>query len=505
MNIIETLTNQASRSRRRRRPADRRGAVIVLAAFLMIFLMAVMAFSIDMGYQVNTQTEMQRAVDAAALAGAGVLVEGVDDAQNRAVEYLARNPVGESTDPEPFDSSSLVPAFEAKYAGDFEIKTGHWDPEAIDPANGRQGLFMESNLRPSAIKVFFRKSGRPYFFAPVLGRDEFQVEAEAVAMYQPREIMVVLDLSASMNDDSELGAKDTIGLTAVVDNLRQIYGELGSPVLGSGTGFDPVYVSSSTNSTIKNQLGLNGVPYPYPSGSWDEYINYVKSDSTVNNAGYRKKYGGLTLVNFWLNKKPSHAQTPDLWKASAQPITSVKDSVEVFFDYIQEVDTDDQVGLAIYNAQDGEGSLEVSLTRNFDSIESRTREFQAGHYHSWTNIGAGMKSARQHLESAGRPGAFKMIVLLTDGQANWVNGGNNESGARQYVLSEANLAADAGFPVVTVSLGAGADTSLMNQVAEITGGTHFNVPGGQTVAEYRSDLMEVFREIADDRPLKIVR
>jgi hypothetical protein len=45
----------------------------------------------------------------------------------------------------------------------------------------------------------------------------------------------------------------------------------------------------------------------------------------------------------------------------------------------------------------------------------------------------------------------------------------------------------------------------MQQIADMTGGAHFNIPGGGTVDEYEEDLKEVFREIADHRPLKLVK
>jgi hypothetical protein len=42
-------------------------------------------------------------------------------------------------------------------------------------------------------------------------------------------------------------------------------------------------------------------------------------------------------------------------------------------------------------------------------------------------------------------------------------------------------------------------------VADITGGRHFNIPGGQTATEYEEDLQEVFGQIARTRPLKLVQ
>ena len=36
-------------------------------------------------------------------------------------------------------------------------------------------------------------------------------------------------------------------------------------------------------------------------------------------------------------------------------------------------------------------------------------------------------------------------------------------------------------------------------------GFHFNIPGGQSVASYESQLIDAFQEIAKTRPLKLVQ
>jgi Mg-chelatase subunit ChlD len=117
-----------------------------------------------------------------------------------------------------------------------------------------------------------------------------------------------------------------------------------------------------------------------------------------------------------------------------------------------------------------------------------------------TNIGDGIRSAREHLQAEGRTGAYKMIVLITDGKANLPS----ETDPEQYARYQAQLTDDAGIPILTISLGADADQVLMGDIAEETNGIHFNVPGGQTVAEYEEDLKDVFELIAKDRPLKLV-
>ena len=115
-----------------------------------------------------------------------------------------------------------------------------------------------------------------------------------------------------------------------------------------------------------------------------------------------------------------------------------------------------------------------------------------------------MQKAREELELTGRTGAKKMMVLMTDGRANWFQGGYDTTAARNQVLAEAEFCRAAKIPIVTISLGAGADSELMATVAELTEGTHFNVPGGASVAEYSAELLEVFRQIAKARPLRLV-
>ncbi|MHB9049915.1 MAG: pilus assembly protein TadG-related protein [Pirellulales bacterium] len=52
----------------------RRGNILVLSAFLMVAMIAMIAFAVDVGYLVSARTELQRSADAAAVAGALDLV-----------------------------------------------------------------------------------------------------------------------------------------------------------------------------------------------------------------------------------------------------------------------------------------------------------------------------------------------------------------------------------------------------------------------------------------------
>ena len=575
---------------------SRKGSFLVLAAAMMVVMMAFLAFSVDVGYMLTARTEAQRSVDAAALAGAAELVNGITVANDRAVEFLVRNPAGSRTQVPQDQIPAAIAQFLQDHGSDYEIKIGHWNPDAVDPDTGQLGVVEVSAVRPSTISVSLRLDDQPLFFAPVIGSDQFNVRADSVATFRPREIMLVLDLSSSMNDDSEFKSISTFGKEAIEENLAKIYEELGSPPFGD-LEFEPeyatvigatptaptlpqitveyqhesVYVTSTkdlsnivlqfsdgsverfedfndesttgtfqgsrnlpiykvwvksgtndsgeghgygepfdfhpdvVNSTLITAWGLDDVPYPGTSGSWESYFNYVRQESGQNSdAGYEWKFGAMNLINYWLDKKPMASQTPDLWKGSAQPITAVKEAVDVFTDFVQEVDSKDRMGLSVYTSADGEGTLESSLTDNMEFIKDLSRHFQAGHYHVYTNIGGGLEVALGELLSGARPNASRMVVLLTDGQANWYDG-FNPAAATQMVLDQAHLAAGERIKIFTISLGTKADVELMQQVADITKGHHFHIPGGQSVAEYSEELKNVFHKVADDRPLMLIR
>ncbi|MGD9126268.1 MAG: VWA domain-containing protein [Planctomycetia bacterium] len=572
----------------------RRGAILFFTAFLMIFFIMLVAFTIDVGYMFVVRSEAKRATDAAALAGASELINGVGSARVEAFEFLNRNTIGSKNCAGDDDWMNQLQSTGVHYIDTkdkISIETGHWDYDADSPSVGENdNRFSASTKLPAAVRVKAVQTGIPSLFGSlILESGCFSVEAESVAGYQPRDIVIVLDFSGSMNDDSELKritSTDDPDRGPVENNLMEIWEDLGTPNYGKLT-FEPQYVTmtkhdhgapevsvtlkgdrvsinsrqdvdevkvtyntgaretfrsnhhtrigragdfppiahaanafirtvqvksggrtqtfSFTEGEIANLLGLN-IPYPYPGGrSWNDYIKYVQTSSSVRNAGYKNKFGGMTLVNYWLEKYPSSTQVPDLWKVRAQPIQAVKDAVDVFIDYIGDVDSSDRVGLVVYNSRDQHATLEHSLSKDFDVVTDTVHHRQAGHYNSMTNIGAGIQVARKQLDENGRSGAFKMIVLMTDGQANT----SSQSGLNgpQYALSEARKAADSGYPIMTISLGNGADKNLMQKIADTTEeGVHFNVPGmGSGVTDYESGLLDTFRKIADDHPLLLVK
>lgn len=530
---------------------------------MMIIMIGMVAFALDLGFMTNDKTELRRTADAAALAGAGALVNGTSPAGSAVYEYVNLNQTG----------GRAIPS------NNVGIQYGSW--------NRTTKLFTAGGSQPSAVEVTL-SAQRPYFFGRVFGKTNFTTTTKAVATYQPREIMLVLDYSGSMSDDSELMSIGALGQSYIESNLATMYGELGSPTYGTlaftpayanlkgvaptATNMPQIYVEwqvtkakitstkkvktvvlqftdnvkqtftmdtkniavqgsgsntgkelkyvwvkagandpdgdgygekfEDTDSNVLKAFGLNTVTYPYPDGSWSEYVEYVKESSVIEDAGYYKKYGYLTWINYLQEKHDSYEDTPDLWKTSEQPVTAVKDAVQMFFSYMQEVDTADRIGFTIYTSSDSKAKVESSLTYNYTTVETLVRQRQAGHYQPYTNIGDGIKIGLADLLANARTNAKKLIVLMTDGQANLPNSGG---GPDAYCITQAYAAAAAKVPIICISLGSGADTSIMQQIADITGGVHFNIQGGQTADQYEEALKGVFRQVADDRPLQLVQ
>lgn len=580
---MQKLTSLHSRTSQN----HRHGTILVLTAVLMVVLLGFVAMTVDIGFIELTRTQLQSAADASALSGAMEL-SGIDDpalvranARNAVVQTAAMHRAGDQTTVA-IDPVADITFGKLTWNGNSQNYKIQWGEDQT-PYNVIKVRAMRTTGAGGDNRL-------PLFFAPAIGSKKADVGAEAIATFQPRDIMVVLDFSGSMNDDSCFGAISKLGRGYIESNLQTMWTQLGSPVYGnltvtpkhatlkgraasgtiphidvtykrtsvavtstlglsqvklkfsngstqtflvsgglltgtyagsggnSGKDIVTAWVKSGTNgnlssgnsgeqfdftlANIKTALGLT-MPYPYPGGSWDEYIQEVqKSNNNIKAAGYRDMYGYMTWLEYLQTRRYSAGDTPDLWKTSEQPVGSMKDAVGLFTDYLVEMEAEDQVGLSIYTHSNSAGAiLEHGLSRNLDRIKTTTQQRQAGHYKPGTNISAGMKVGRGELVQHARPRASRLMVLMTDGEANEPG---DAATAKAAVLAEANAAKSEKIKILTISLGAGADMSLMQQVADITGGEHFNVPGGSSIAAVQTQLEQVFRKIANSRTLKLI-
>lgn len=213
----------------------RRGSVIVQTViFGGTVAVGVAALAVDTGLMFSAKQELQSAADAAALAAASQLGSTGDAqalARAEAKKYANANDVaGEGSD-----------------VVDADVVFGH----AV--LSGEKFDF-EPNTEPfDAVKVTVRRDQTAadgpvsLLFAKTFGEDSANLSASAVAMLVPRDISLVIDLSGSMNDDSELRhykrfASEKSGyIDGVQINLKEIWKAL--PIekgnAGVGNGIDP--------------------------------------------------------------------------------------------------------------------------------------------------------------------------------------------------------------------------------------------------------------------------
>lgn len=296
--------------------STRRGVITVFAAFLMVMMLAMVAFAVDVGYMMTAQSQLQIAADSAAMAAAANISQGTSAMTSAAQTYSAYNKaVGKSVT-----------------MASSDVQVGTWD------ANAR--TFTPTGSLSNAVKVTARRDNSTgangTFFGRVLGLSSFNIPVSAVAIANPRDICFVVDLSGSMNRDTWTGYGSSAsyrssGYTSAYSTMMsQIFSDfsfgtypgtmqkIGSPVdasaVWSNSGTHGMYsttgpLSKSTISTtyrilstdsastakakaykwvIDNQLAsLIGNAKPSPSSGNSGAYNYYRAyiDSVVSNSG----------------------------------------------------------------------------------------------------------------------------------------------------------------------------------------------------------------------------
>lgn len=312
-------------------PQARKGVVIVYAALMMVVVFGFAAFAIDIGHMALSRDQLQTAADAAALAGAMRMKDGPAMVRSAARDIASRNFLGKSPVSLP----------------DSDIQLGVYDLGTH--------TFTVNEVAANAVKVTTRVTDSPLFFAPVLGNNTFNSRAEAIAIINPRDIAFVIDLSGSMNDDTEPawatetinaeyasqgyptigttqmtnlysdfgfgaypGAQASIGQSLSVTNNSSAYYNMqknGGPLTVSSIPSTYKILSSDSVAVrktkvykwiIDKQLALlmpNAHPFPNSTNStsfsyWEKYLDYVIYPKTVSGTAYPPSQDTDRLTGF---------------------------------------------------------------------------------------------------------------------------------------------------------------------------------------------------------------
>jgi Flp pilus assembly protein TadG len=163
---------------------DRRGVIAVLSAVLLVLMLSMVAFAVDIGYIGLSKTQLQVAADSTALAAASTINQG-DTAMVTAARSIA-------------EANRVAGRNIQLNASDVEM--GLWD------ANAR--TFTSSPSAINAVRVTVRTAANsggstPLFFGRIFGKDSLDQSASAIATVNPRDISFVMDMSGSMNYDTD--------------------------------------------------------------------------------------------------------------------------------------------------------------------------------------------------------------------------------------------------------------------------------------------------------------
>lgn len=467
---------RGARSLPQRRPVHRRGIAVVLTGFALVAVFAFVALSVDTGRIVLTETEMQNAVDAASLAAAQEITAAV---------YAA----GQGTGSANIDANSIAVAAARTMAETVAAANGVYIDPATDVRFGKRKYDSDTGTWPIAwdespynvVQVMARRTSEdsaapdgqfPLAFGWAVGRSQVPILTSATAFVEARDLVVVLDFSASMNDDSSL--RSSLGQTQAESSLDAMWDALvaadpkfsgtsqskfPADGLGNLNSYSGQHITATTYSSIRAALGVDqnnsdgSRKYPFPQAGrysdgsekgkpsnstsdsrWNDYIYYVYNKSGI----YNKRYGYRTLMDYLQEQRYSSSNSEDLWRAPHYPFHAIKEGSSLFLNFLTELDFGDEVGLVSYGAwavqetthYDGEVNIDITddpITSNYATIDTIQRRHQAGHYSGWTGMGDGILKGRELLvgdaddpndEGYSRYGARPTMIIMTDGQTN---------------------------------------------------------------------------------------
>jgi Flp pilus assembly protein TadG len=287
-------------NRRSRRPnarplVQRQGVITVVSAVTMVACFAFISFGVDTGLIVLTRNQMQNAVDAAALAASQELVLAVSEAGEN-------GSVSTSTTAASMASARTVAATVAQANGVFidaqaDVKFGR---RAYNPANKTWPITW-GNSPYNVVKVTARRENSDLTasdgqlrlaFGWAVNKKSVSMRTSATSFVQARDMVLVMDFSGSMNDDSTFNGITKLGKAAVEANQAAIFTAMGSPNVGTLplTPDWPKFKGAAPANSTQPQLNV----------TWQDTQVYVDSTKNLENVvlqftnGNKQTFSGLT-------------------------------------------------------------------------------------------------------------------------------------------------------------------------------------------------------------------
>lgn len=498
-----------------RRSQREEGQAIILFAFAFVAFIGLLAMSIDVGRYVWAKSQMQAAVDAAALAGAQSMPNGSAEATTYATTYWTAN-------------------------------------SGFLRSQGKNVSFTVTFPSGNRAINFTAQADIPTWFAKYFGIPKWRVSGAGRAESQVLDIAVVLDISGSMCFDSyprtEAGSNIFImspGRATPPNGLT--FPKLASNITATQTTItlNSAAIFTSTNATYNlNNFG-NG---------WNSSTPYWQRDPDGGSDGSGSSRKGMIMIGNELMKitavsgntltvlrgqvnnntgvgtaAVAHSAGDEVWaqrnggaNGSAasdycnggsrftasttvngphEPFDSAISNAKYFISLFNQ--SYDKIGIASYSSTAATRNV---LSSNWSTLNSSLDGilFPTG----GTNMADAISEGMEILDGSGkRANAVRVLVILTDGvPTNYCSNGYTSAScstvgdttptacpasntAITHARQQAVIAKNASTIVYTIGLGVGVLDCVLQDVANDGGGEYFKAP---TTAE----LDDAFREIA---------
>ena len=283
-----------SRSWLKRQSKRRQGAILIIGAFLMIVFCGFAAFAIDLGFIALTAAQLQNTADAAALAA---VLELKDADPNSTRDQIRQNAVDEA-----IYAASLNKAGGRNvelYADDVIFGNRHFDAAAngfttdweggYDPTTGDvlPGDVGDNPLNAIQVDIRYdQQAGErrrlDLWFARLIGSDTAAVNGFSRSHLTPSDLVFVIDISNSMNNDSEnFTGRDTI-IRKLLDYSAGDYpGNTG----GSSTTEPEIFVNLYYRGEASNDAAATVVGNTTVADFWGGNRNSVLVNSNDHGLG----------------------------------------------------------------------------------------------------------------------------------------------------------------------------------------------------------------------------
>jgi hypothetical protein len=437
------------------------------------------------------------------------------------------------------DASALAAAQSMPNQTDAELKAGEYWLDNSSFIQGQGTNIAFGVTYPPGNKAISVQASAdiPTYFAKFFGVDHWEVSAEGDAEAQVLDISVVLDISGSMcydtypkveNNPAWMGPGDpVVTLTAPIpaSSSSRIWIDVSNADIfeseSSSQNQNTFGYSSSTKYWQRSIGGRSGmlkignelfqiddtssVPDPVDSANDRLYVLRARFNEWTDT--WTSMAAHSTGSEVWSNHTACRHAAYDESAGPFQPYDGMVSAADYFTTLFNP--SYDKIGVAQYSTQ---AALEESLNSNFTSVRAAINNMDVPE--GGTNIAHGLAVGRQILDGTGkRANAVRVLVLLTDGLPTNYCGSSSYSSASYnstscssnggsagvaHALAEAQRAADGEIIIFTIGLGGDVDSSFLEEIADIGGGSYYFSP---TIAE----LDDAFQAIAEQTHIALVR